>query len=278
MGMNKTLLSLISAGVISAVCSTSVFANESQESQHDQEYHDADPRNSNFRAAVFASDAGELKLLAGGGASGLTSDISQTIGFAEYYTQSNNARVRAAHFDRFGGAYMDLYRLDEAAGMYTAGYMLPLESDDGTLFFPSLNYTYIDFKTADLSELANSSMAGSPLSVSGFSVSDADIQQTLKGNDAHLGSVNLYAVHPWNETHFSVFNVNLGSSYSGVDMQVANIMWVQGIKTHVADKTINIMLEVKYDAMKLQTEQSNLSDGEERSEEVTVSVGVDYRF
>lgn len=145
MGMNKTLLSLITAGVISVACSPSVFANESQESQKNQEYHDADPRNSNFRAAVFASDAGELKLLAGGGASGLTSDISQTIGFAEYYTQSNNARVRAAHFDRFGGAYMDLYRLDDAAGMYTAGYMLPLESDDGTLFFPSLNYTYIDF-------------------------------------------------------------------------------------------------------------------------------------
>ncbi|WP_392341002.1 hypothetical protein [Moritella marina] len=272
MGMNKTLLSLIAASVISAACSSSVLANESQE------YHDADPRNSNFRAAVFASDAGELKLLAGGGASGLTSDISQTIGFAEYYTQSNNARIRAAHFDRFGGAYMDLYRLDDAAGMYTAGYMLPLESDDGTLFFPSLNYTYIDFKTADLSELANSAIAGSPLG--GLSVTKNDIQQTLQGNDAHLGSVNLYAVHPWNETHFSVFNVNLGSSYSGVDMQVANIMWVQGIKTHVADKTINIMLEVKYDAMKIQTDQNtNLSsDGEERSEEVTVSVGVDYRF
>lgn len=269
MGMNKALLSLITAGVISAACSPSVFANESQS---EQAYHDADPRNSNFRAAVFASDTGELKLLAGGGASGLTSDISQTIGFAEYYTQSNNARVRAAHFDRFGGAYMDLYRLDDAAGMYTAGYMLPLESDDGTLFFPSLNYTYVDFKTADLADIAESTMPGSPLgTVSG-------VEQLLQGNDAHLGSVNLYAVHPWNETHFSVFNVNLGSSYSGVDMQVANIMWLQGIKTHVADKTVNIMLEVKYDAMKLQTEQSVMSDGEERSEEVTVSVGVDFRF
>jgi len=264
--MKKTVLSLIATALVNLTASPDVFADDVQT------YHDADPRNSNFRAAVFADDGGELKLLAGGGASRLTSDVSQTVGFAEYYTHSENMRVRAAHFDRFGGVYMDLYRLDDAAGMYTAGYMLPLSNDDGTMFFPSLNYTYVDFKTADLADIADSVMPGSPLS------SVSGIEQLLQGHDAHLGSVNLYALHPWNESHFSVFNVNLGSSYSGVDMQVANIMWVQGIKTHVADKTINIMLEVKYDAMTIQTEQSNFSDGEERSEEVTVSIGIDYRF
>ncbi len=236
------------------------------------EYHDADPRNSSMRAAVFSDDEGELKLLAGGGFSGLTSDISQTVGFGEYYTQSNNARIRAAHFDQFGGVYLDVYHLDETANMYTTGYMLPLASSDGTLFFPSLNYTYVDFKTDSLADALNSRLS---LNGSLPQVTSQHIDMLLDGNEAHLGSVNMYALHPWNETHFSVFNVNLGSSYSGVEMQVANIMWLQGIKTKVADKDFNIMFELKYDVISVQNDSQNI---DENSEEVTASIGIDYRF
>lgn len=260
--MNKTI---IGAVITSLLMSATVSANEGKI----EGYHDADPRNSSARAAVFADEDGELKLLAGGGASGLTSDISQTVGFAEYYTQSHNARLRAAHFDSFGGVYVDVYHLDEAAGMYTAGYMLPLSSDEGTLFFPSLNYTYVDFKTNDIAELATG-MAGSPIP----KITSSQVSAALGGEEAHLGSVNLYALHPWNDTHFSVFNVNLGSSYGGVDMQVANIMWVQGIKAKVADKNINIMFELKYDMIQL----NDTSRGEISSNETTASLGVDYRF
>ncbi|MDN3614646.1 hypothetical protein ACFFUS_13195 [Vibrio gallaecicus] len=262
--MNR--LNIITAAVIMA---STVVSSASFASDNEQQYHDADPRNSSARAAVFSDEQGELKLLAGGGAGGLTSDISQTVGFAEYYTQSHNARLRAAHFDRFGGVYVDVYHLDEAAGMYTTGYMLPLSSDDGTLFFPSLNYTYVDFKTDDIANLANG-MPGSPIP----SITSNQVTQALGGKDAHLGSVNLYALHPWNDTHFSVFNVNLGSSYGGVDMNVANLMWLQGIKTKVADKDINIMFEFKYDVIEIK----NTTAGDINSEEVTASVGIDYRF
>ncbi|GEM79036.1 hypothetical protein [Vibrio superstes] len=245
------------------------FASDGNNSD---EYHDADPRNSSLRAAVLADDEGEIKLLAGGGASGLTSDISQTVGFAEYYTQSHNARLRGAHFDRFGGVYVDIYHLEDVANMYTGGYMLPLSSGDGTLFFPSLNYTYVDFQTDDLAEVLNSQLTptgGYP------SLTPNHVVTLLDGDTSHLGSVNLYALHPWNDTHFSVFNVNLGSSYSGVDMQVANLMWVQGIKTKVADKDFNILFELKYDVISVQNESLSI---DETSEEVTASFGVDYRF
>lgn len=249
---------------------TSVYGAES-------EYHDADPRNSSLRAAVFSDDQGELKLLAGGGASGLTSDISQTVGFAEYYTQSDNSRLRAAHFDRFGGVYLDVYNLTDVANMYTTGFMLPLGNEDGTLFFPSLNYTYVDFKTDDIAQVINSQLqlnGGYPTNLP-HGVTGSNVTQYLGDKEAHLGSVNMYALHPWNDTHFSVFNINLGSSYSGAEMQVANLMWLQGIKTKVADKDFNIMFELKYDVISMQND-STLFD--ETAEEVTASIGIDYRF
>ncbi|USD63672.1 hypothetical protein J4N45_22135 [Vibrio sp. SCSIO 43140] len=254
----------------SLLFSTSLFADES-------EYHDADPRNSSARAAVFADDEGELKLLAGGGVGGLTSDISQTVGFAEYYTQSENARIRGAHFDHFGGVYVDVYHLKEAANMYTTGYMLPLSSEDGTLFFPSLNYTYVDFQTNDLADVLNSQLSlngGYPEHLPS-GVSSRHVTTLLGDSEAHLGSVNLYALHPWNDTHFSVFNINLGSSYGGAEMQVANIMWLQGLKTKVLDKDFNIMFELKYDVLSIQNEKQGF---DEKSEEVTASIGIDYRF
>ncbi|GEA61135.1 hypothetical protein [Vibrio comitans] len=260
-------LTIVAASLLLSINPT--FASDDNSAS---EYHDADPRNSSLRAAVLADDKGEIKLLAGGGASGLTSDISQTVGFAEYYTHSNNARLRGAHFDRFGGAYVDIYHLDDVANMYTGGYMLPLSSGDGTLFFPSLNYTYVDFQTGDLAEVLNSHLTP----VGGYpSLTPNHIVTLLDGDTSHLGSVNLYALHPWNDTHFSVFNINLGSSYSGVDMQMANLMWVQGIKTKVADKDFNILFELKYDVISVQNESYSI---DETSEEVTASIGVDYRF
>ena len=102
-------------------------------------------------------------------------------------------------------------------------------------------------KTDDIAALLNSKLAPSgsyPTSLQ-QGVSSSKIKQLLGGDEAHLGSVNMYALHPWNDTHFSVFNINLGSSYSGAEMQVANLMWIQGIKTKVADKDFNIMFELK---------------------------------
>ncbi|WP_434761659.1 hypothetical protein [Vibrio fortis] len=262
------------ASVVLAFASSPVLAEQGAEGH---KYHDADPRNSSLRGAVFSDDQGELKLLAGGGASGLTSDISQTVGFAEYYTQSENARLRAAHFDSFGGVYVDVYHLESAANMYTTGYMLPLGSDDGTLFFPSLNYTYVDFQTNDLADVLNSRLSlngGYPDNLPN-GVSANNVTTLLGDSEAHLGSVNMYALHPWNDTHFSVFNINLGSSYGGAEMQVANLMWLQGIKTKVKGKDFNIMFEFKYDVMSIQNEALGI---DETSEEVTASIGIDYRF
>lgn len=262
MKLNKLNAALITATVL---LSANAVANDQQSA----EYHDADPRNSSKRIGVFADQDGEIKLLAGGGAAGLTSDISQTIGFAEYYTQSNNARLRAAHFDSFGGVYVDIYHLDESAGMFTAGYMLPLSSDNGTQFFPSLNYTYLDFKTDDIADMA-SGIPGSPLPP----ITSKEVAEALGGEEAHLGSVNLYALHAWNETHFSVFNVNLGSSYGGVDMNVANLMWLQGIKTQVGEQVVNVIFELKYDYVEIQ----NTAKGDINSDGFTASIGVDFRF
>lgn len=236
----------------------------------EEDFHDADPRNSNGRAAVMASDSGEIKLLAGGGFNGLTSEVSQTIGFAEYYTDSNNVRLRGAHFDTFGGVYIDLYNFEDAATMYTAGYMLPLSTEDGTLFFPSLNYTYLNFETDELAQLATESTMNSPIPIK---VTEPMMKSFLDGDDAHIGSVNMYALKPWNDVHFTVAQINLGSSYDGVEMNMANIMLVQGIKTKVADKHFNIMFELKYDKFEIQT-----TSGMIRSEDVVASIGVDYRF
>lgn len=175
-------------------------------------------------------------------------------------------RVRGAHFDHFGGAYVDLYKLDDAANMYTAGYMLPLSTEDGTLFFPSLNYTYIDYQTNDLAKVMSAQ--------TGSNIDSGMVNTMLGGDDSHLASLNLYALKPWNETHFSVAQINLGQAYGGVDMNVANIMWIQGIKTKVADKDFNIMFEFKYDVFEM--EENNGT--EMKSDEFTASIGLDYRF
>lgn len=62
MEFNKKILTAAIIGTLSF----NAFASESE-----AEFHDADPRNTSARAAVFASDEGEIKLLAGGGASGV---------------------------------------------------------------------------------------------------------------------------------------------------------------------------------------------------------------
>jgi len=51
-------------------------------------------------------------------------------------------------------------------------------------------------------------------------------------------------------------------------------MWLQGIKTKVQDKDFNIMFEFKYDVISIQNERGI----DETSEEVTASIGIDYRF
>ena len=61
--------------------------------------------------------------------------------------------MREIHFDkRFGGLYTDLIHTKDISNTYTFGYMLPLESADGTKWFPSVNYSYVDFDTNGIAD------------------------------------------------------------------------------------------------------------------------------
>ncbi|MEH6451694.1 MAG: hypothetical protein V7782_01515 [Psychromonas sp.] len=252
-----------------------------------EEVHDADPRNTAWRGGIASDDSGEIKLAAGGGFKNLYGNgeyQTQTIMIAEYYTQSENARFRLANFDqRFGGIYADVY-LTDTTNMYTAGYMLPLTATNGkTLFFPSVNYSYIDIDTNQIEQNIQGVIV--PSALSGYStgsplgITSQQVEQILGGDDAHMASVNLYGLQPWNETFYTVFQVFGGSTYGGVEMEMIDIMLLQGTQTKIGDAIFNIYLEGKY--TKVQINEINDPTGGRvhlRGEEVKVSVGFDWRF
>ena len=252
-----------------------------------EEVHDADPRNTAWRGGIAADDAGEIKLAAGGGFKNLYGNDkyqTQTIMIGEYYTQTEMARFRLANFDeRFGGIYADFY-LTDTTNMYTAGYMLPLTAANGkTLFFPSVNYSYIDFDTDQIEQNITGTIVPNALNqyTTGTSsaITSQQIKQILGGDDAHMASVNLYGLQPWNETFYTVFQVFGGSSYGGVEMEMVDIMLLQGTKTKIGNAIFNIYLEGKYTKVKI-NELNHPSGGSDhlRGEEVKVSVGFDWRF
>ncbi|WEM45369.1 hypothetical protein PTW35_20010 (plasmid) [Photobacterium sp. DA100] len=253
----------------------------------DESFHDADPRNSDWRGGIAASHDGEIKLVAGGGFTNLTGRNTQTNMLLEYYTDSNNARFRSIHFDeRFGGLYIDLIHTEEVSNTYTAGYMLPLKTESGLMFFPSVNYSYVDWDSKSLGNNLESACysyadleQGRCNSLKSFGGQNA-VNAYLKDDTAHLASVSIYAVKPWNETHYTVLQANSGSSFEGTDMNVLNLFLLQGIRTHLGENILNIYLELKYDVVEVQGSQYNpvTQQGDVKSEETTASVGFDFRF
>ncbi|WP_061016093.1 hypothetical protein [Vibrio splendidus] len=279
--------SLIALGVISALTlSHSVTAAEN-------EVHDADPRNTAWRGGIASDDNGEIKLVAGGGFNNLYGGDgveTQTIMIGEYFTQSEDFRFRLANFDsRFGGVYVDTY-LTDTTDMYTAGYMLPLTATNGkTMFFPSVNYSYVDFDTDQIAQNIQGTIV--PNSMSGYStgtgqtalnnalmnINGSAVKDVLGGDDAHMASVNLYGLQPWNDTFYTVFQAFGGSSYGGVEMEMVDLMLLQGTRTEVGGAIFNIYLEAKYTNIKLNDINMPHKDYL-RGEETKISVGFDWRF
>ncbi|MBY6186773.1 hypothetical protein KUV89_09085 [Marinobacter hydrocarbonoclasticus] len=254
-----------------------------------EEVHDADPRNTAWRGGIATDHRGEIKVVAGGGFNNLYGNgeyDTQTILIAEYFTQSEDFRFRLANFDeRFGGVYADV-NLTEVMDFYTAGYMLPLTATNGTtLFFPSVNYSYVDIDTNKIAGIINNQFAGqmgdysTGTGLNALSMNGGSVKQMLGGDDAHMASVNLYGLHPWNDTHYTVFQAFGGSSYGGADLSMVDLVLLQGTRTQIGDAVFNIYLEAKYTNLKV----DNVSDlqgnmGHVRSEDTKISVGFDWRF
>ncbi|MEH6454612.1 MAG: hypothetical protein V7782_16405 [Psychromonas sp.] len=271
---------------LSTAFSSSVIAEE--------KYHDADPRNSSFRGGIATDDRGEIKLITGGGFSNEWEGgvETQTNLLLEYYTQTSNARFRMIHFDsRFGGLYTDLNHIEDVMNMTTVGYMLPLNTlDHEIMFFPSVNYTYINFDNDGINDGLNGAINNSAGAMAvqdlGYATGTGSDYQALAGNsivdfeDAHAASVSLYGVKPWNETHYTVFQLAAGSSYSGQEIQFGNALFIQGMRTKLNDNILNIYFEAKYDHFAFENIDAagvgnidRVADGE-----ATFSVGFDFRF
>lgn len=250
-----------------ALASSPIFAADSDE------LHAFDPRNTQSRIGTMVNtDSGELKLFAGYGAANLydagPEGKTQTVLFGEYFTDTDNMRARMAHFDsRAGGIYVDLYGT-KLADSYTAGYMLPLEAANGTTkFFPSVNYTYVD---VDLNKAADRIAKNS-----GGSVDEIQsVLHSVGAKDAHLASVNLYALQPWNDTHYTVIQAMAGQAVDGIDdLNFVDLMWVQGMQAYVNGQNINIFVEGRYHNI-----ETEVLGPKKRSEDAKISLGIDWRF
>ncbi|GDY24242.1 MULTISPECIES: hypothetical protein [unclassified Agarivorans] len=281
--LNNTL---IASAILTALFSPLSFAEEVAAPTADEEFHDADPRNSNWRGGIAADHNGQIKLAAGGGSG---TETTQTTLLGEYYTESDNFRFRLAHFDaRFGGVYTDLYRVTDLTNMYTAGYMLPLKTAEGTMFFPSINYTYVDWDVDGIGNSIDSNCRNYGDLENGLCKGIADfggangtnVAKFLGSDNSHMSSLNLYVLQPWNNTHYTVLNANMGKSFDGVEMNVVNLMWLQGIRTHLGDNILNIYLEVKYDVLEVDSAYYNpiSNKGSVKSEETIGTIGFDFRF
>lgn len=264
--MKKQLALAITAALLSAP----VFA--------DDDHHAFDPRNTQARLGTMVNtDTGEMKVFAGYGANDLydagEGHTTNTILFGEYFTDTDNMRGRLAHFDsRFGGVYMDLYGT-KYADSYTAGYMLPLTAANGTTkLFPSVNYSYVDIDTGKIAGKA----ANSDKNIDG--TSSAAIENALRAagaKDAHLASINFYALQPWNDTHYTVIQAMSGQAVDGIDdLNFVDVMWIQGMQAYVGDKNVNLYLEFRYHNI-----ESDLPGFDRfRDEDYKVSIAVETRF
>lgn len=242
------------------------------------EFHDVDPRNTQIGVGVKATQNGELVLTSNGGFTNLYGGgeyQTQLVFMAEYGTQSNAARLRLANFDgRFGGAYLDI-DLEDIVDMYTIGYMVPLQAvDSKLLFFPSINYTYVDFNTLEAADALIQNY-DNPITIDGFDYGKEVIAKiierlALKGKDtSSLGSLNIYTLAPWNETHYSLLQATAGSSYSGFDMEMVDVYFQQGMRSTLGKNTVMVFVEAEYTQVKMQGVESN---------DTLVSFGITVKF
>lgn len=258
----------LSLSIVGVLLSSPVMASE-------DELHAFDPRNTMGRLGTMVNtDTGELKLFGGYGAPNIydagEGHQTQTVVFAEYFTDTDNMRGRMAHFDsRVGGLYADIYST-KASDAYTVGYMLPLEAANGTTkFFPSVNYTYVD---NDLNKMASTIDRNNP--GNHLDVIKSQLRE-INAQDAHLASVNLYALQPWNDTHYTVIQAMSGQAVDGIDdLNFVDIMWVQGMQAYVNGNNINIFLEGRYHNI----ESNTTTFGKQRDEDKKISLGIDWRF
>jgi len=245
-----------------------------------QEFHDLDPRNTHLSLGLIAYDNGDLKITSNGGFSNSYGNGEyqnlQVFG-AEYNTQSERARFRGVNFDeRFGGVYVDLV-LQDVMNIYTVGYMIPLQAiNSKLLFFPSINYTHVDFDTkAAASKVIEHKGDGDSIVIDGVEVSRDTLANIIKdlGLDGHdtssLGTFNLYSLMPWNTTHYSLAQITAGSSYSGFDMEMVNVYLQQGMRTKVGEQVVLVYLEVEYTDITIQSEE--ISD-------TSIGFGVNFKF
>lgn len=251
------------AVVVLAALSMGTLANE---------FHDADPRNTSMAAAIISDTDGELRLQAGGGGENLYGDGSfstQTIVALDYYTQTEDIRLRVVNFDdRFGGVYIDLAD-QELMTSYTMGYMVPLTSANKTLtIFPSFNYSYVDFDTGRAAGVTTNDVEilQVPFNVDALNT----ISQRVSGDDeAHLMSLNVYVLRPWNATHYSIVQFMSGSSYGGFEMNLLDAVWLQGIRTTMGENKVNLIAELRYTEVGIEKIESD---------DTTLSVGVNFIF
>ena len=255
--MGKSLL-IISACFL-LLLNTS-YAEEAP-TQKKSEFHDVDPRNTQLGFGIGAENDGDLKITSNGGFTNLYGGgeyQTQLVFMAEYRAQSEQGRLRGANFDeRFGGVYIDL-SLQSIMDMYTVGYMVPLQAiNSKVLFFPSINYTYVDFDTKKAADKIID-IHGGPITIDGVDYGRdaiANIIQNLalEGQEhSSLGSFNLYSLMPWNETHFTLIQATAGASYGGFDMEMADIYLEQGMRTKLGEQVVIVFLEAEYTEVKIQ--------------------------
>lgn len=113
--------------------------NSKQNSEKNKtEFHDVDPRNTEFGVGIVAYDNGDLKVTSNGGFTNLYGDgkyQTQLVFMAEYRTQSEQARLRITNFyERFAGLYFD-FSLQDILDMYTVAYMVSLAATGSKAFF-----------------------------------------------------------------------------------------------------------------------------------------------
>lgn len=225
------------------------------------EFHDADPRNTQTSLGLAADQDGDMKITFGTGGANLYGDdayATQTILNIEYHAQAEQTRIRNANFDeRFGGIYIDV-SMQDIIDMYSIGYMVPMEgAGSNTLFFPSLNYTRAEFNSDEAADALLDSLGGrieiDGIEYSRDAIADMITNIGLKGDDsADLASLTIYAMKPWNETHYSLAQVTSGSSYSGFDMEIIDLYFMQGMRATVSGHSVNFFVELEYSETTIQ--------------------------
>jgi len=225
-----------------------------------QKRHTKDPRNASGKVGIEVDHHGELKLAFGNGAKNWYGENENEVIFLlEFETESNDGRFRFVNFDdRFGGIYADIISTKNESVLNTVGYMLPITADNGdTLFFPSVNYSY--------------------LALDGENTLRTHVPKELGGgNNSHLSSLNLYILHPWNDTHFTFIEMFGGHSFDGVEMEMYDLCWTQGMNSTILNSPATVYFKGQYTRTEVFGQFA--PSGSINDEETIFSFGLDIKF